>query len=804
MIKMKPNKILRFSFLFLSSILIVVFSTCNTNTGKTGETKNPNGRNDLWEHVGIGGGGSQYFPTISPHNQDIVFESCDMGGSYVTYNGGKTWRMFHLDQRALFFVFDPVDPNVVYANGTGLYKSIDQGNTWSLFYPKPSEITGKVSVGDHGYERLVTKDRTIREVQALAIDPTQSEKLFAAIKIDQSIAFYVSDNGGEDWKKERDLSHDVKSIFIDPTSPSDRRTVYVAKVDGVDQWEAGNWYDHGLPKNDLLFNSFAAGYDQLSKNYILYAVSGQGYHNKDKIASGIYFSEDGGKTWINRQDGIFSLFAPVSDDPEWRAIATCAAHPEVLYVSYSRLITHPDTTYSGVAKSEDFGKTWTVPWVYTQTKSGTTISPNFGRDWLYERFDSPWGGIPICIGVSPLDPDLLYCTDYGRTIKSANGGKTWESVYSIPQPGGGWTTNGMEVTTGYTIVFDPFDENHVFLALTDIGLIESTDGGKSWLSTTKNNGVPRRWVNTTYWITLDAEVKGRGWSVMSYNHDFPRPKMWRDQEVSKYEGGILLTNDSGKTWEVVSSSIGEAAMTHIMYDPTSDKNSRTLYACAFGRGVYKSTDGGKSWTQKNKGIEGVEPFAFRIERRESDGTLFLVVSRRSEDGSIGNEWDGAVYKSVDGAENWIKMTLPEGCNGPIYVLTDVKNRNGLLLAAWGKLSSGKFDPDTGGGIFYSEDDGKTWTQVMKNDQHIHDLTFDMRNNRYYACGFNASAYYSEDYGRTWNRIKGYNFKWGQRVDPDPRDPEKIFIITFGGGTWYGPAKGDENALEDIITPIKRL
>jgi hypothetical protein len=38
------------------------------------------------------------------------------------------------------------------------------------------------------------------------------------------------------------------------------------------------------------------------------------------------------------------------------------------------------------------------------------------------------------------------------------------------------------------------------------------------------------------------------------------------------------------------------------------------------------------------------------------------------------------------------------------------------------------------------------------------------------------------------------------VDPDPRDPEKIFIITFGGGVWYGPAKGDENAAEDIITP----
>ena len=56
-------------------------------------------------------------------------------------------------------------------------------------------------------------------------------------------------------------------------------------------------------------------------------------------------------------------------------------------------------------------------------------------------------------------------------------------------------------------------------------------------------------------------------------------------------------------------------------------------------------------------------------------------------------------------------------------------------------------------------------------------------------------------GETWIRIKGYNFKWGKRVEPDPRDPEKIFVITFGGGVWYGPAKGDVSAHEDIIIPV---
>jgi photosystem II stability/assembly factor-like uncharacterized protein len=163
--------------------------------------------------------------------------------------------------------------------------------------------------------------------------------------------------------------------------------------------------------------------------------------------------------------------------------------------------------------------------------------------------------------------------------------------------------------------------------------------------------------------------------------------------------------------------------------------------------------------------------------------------------------DGALYRSDDAAESWIKMTLPEGTNGPMSLVIDPENSDRLLLSAWGRITPGKFSPDTGGGIFLSQDNGTTWKQVLVKDQHIHDITFDARNNTFYACGFNGSAYRSEDRGETWNRIKGYNFKWGKRVEPDPRDPEKVFIITFGGGVWYGPARGDKNAAEDIVTPI---
>ena len=407
---------------------------------------------------------------------------------------------------------------------------------------------------------------------------------------------------------------------------------------------------------------------------------------------------------------------------------------------------------------------------------------------------------PFSMAVSPTEPKICYTTDFGRTIRTPDGGKTWEQLYTKRKGGAGWISTGLEVTS-YRILSDPYDINHMFIANTDIGLMESSDGGDSWLSATLNNGIPRNWMNSTYWMEFDPDVKGRAWAAMSNVHDLPRPKMWRRRGVSDYEGGILITEDGGKKWKPVSKDIGEAAITHILIDRSGDKASETLYACAFGKGVYKSSDGGKSWKQKNNGIEGKEPFAWRITQNEKNGDLFLIVCRRSDDGSIGNQLDGAVYHSSDAAESWTRMKLPEGTNGPMSLAIDPENSGRLMISAWGRSTPDQFSTDTGGGIFMSDDHGTTWNQVLSRDQHIHDITYDPRRGTFYACGFNGSAYRSDDRGKNWSRIKGYNFKWGKRVDPDPADPDKIYVVTFGGGVWHGPAGGDAKAKEDIVTPV---
>jgi photosystem II stability/assembly factor-like uncharacterized protein len=776
------------------------FTRCG-HPAATKSNNDPCSRSDAWEIIGPGGGGAMFFPAVSPFDADYAYVACDMTGSYVTCDGGRSWRMFSLHAPVRFFVFDPVDPDCVYANSNALFRSTDHGSTWDVVYPGPSGITGVVSRGDHAEEIIVTQDSTRRQVRAMAVDPDHSELLYAAVSENNAHAFYVSEDRGGEWTRERELDNDARNIFVDPSSPKENRTLYICGRNSITVRENGIWETNPGPPRVGTLTCYTGGFDRGKDRFIIYAISGRSYFNPGGDPSGIYYTEDGGRTWENRQDGLLRLGIENSETPEWRTVATSLSHPEVVYVSYSRLKVHEDTTCLGVARSEDYGQTWKLAWKDCRMPGGELYSDNYGKGWLDERFGPGWGENPFSIAVSPVDPDICYTTDFGRTIRTGDGGMTWEQAYTKRKDGAGWTTRGLDVTTGYNVVFDPFDSSHVFLAVTDIGLMESSDGGESWESATKDNGVPPSWVNTTYWLSFDPGVKGKAWAAMSEVHDLPRPKMWRRSGVSGYEGGVLLTEDAGKTWQVVSQDMGEAALTHVLVDPASDRASRTLYACAFGKGVYKSVDGGLTWSLKNTGIKGAEPFAWRITLNEPGGELFLVVCRRSDNGSMGTEYDGAVYRSADGAESWSEMSLPEGTNGPMSILVDRDDPERLLLSAWGRISAGAFSPDQGGGIFLSQDDGTTWKQTLGTDQHIHDISYDSRNKRYYACGFNGSAYHSEDRGASWIRIKGFNFKWGKRVEPDPGDPEKIFVITYGGGIWHGPALGDESAVEDIITPV---
>src|ERR1035437_7061524 len=71
--------------------------------------------------IGPGGGGSIFHPTVSPHDSRTALVACDMTGAYLTHDGGATWRIVNLGGTVRFFLFDPVDPNVIYAAAGALF-----------------------------------------------------------------------------------------------------------------------------------------------------------------------------------------------------------------------------------------------------------------------------------------------------------------------------------------------------------------------------------------------------------------------------------------------------------------------------------------------------------------------------------------------------------------------------------------------------------------------------------------------------------------------------------------------------------
>jgi len=758
-------------------------------------------RLDAWRVVGPGGGGTMLRPTISPHDPSLVVEGCDMTGAYITSDAGASWRMFNLGDVVSAYAFDPKDPKVVYAGTGALWRSEDAGRSWRMVWPDPAKNTVEHGRTDHADQAFSTDDPSYPSnrgvtIHAIAVDPADSTRIYAAFALgavgpptalrDGSVVIGSTDRG-RTWSRLGTLA--PERVFA--LSVEGDRLLTLAETGA---WEgAGTEWHHFDGPAAGRFDSGSIGHGP--DGPILYGTtkaSGRG----PEVRGGIHVSSDGGRTWRTANTGLVEnlVAAGEGEAPELHAISASARHGLTAYVGFRRLRLGqgPAGLFNGVAKTTDGGQSWRI--VHRESNGP---AENMNGSWIEERARQMgrdiWYDAPYDIAAAPNDPDICYVTDLFRTYRTLDGGKTWNQVHSAPRGPAGWTSRGLDVTSSYGVHFDPFDPKRLFITYTDIGLFRSEDGGDSWIGSTV--GIPNAWRNTTYWVAFDPDVKGRMWGAFSGTHDLPRPKMWRRTDPETYKGGVGVSSDGGRSWTLSNTGMAESAVTHVLLDPTSPKGARTLYACAFGRGLYKSTDDGKTWSLKNDGVTQRPPFAWRISRA-GDGTLYLVVARRSERGKIGDEGDGALYRSTDGAAHWTPVTLPRGTNGPNALTADPRDPRRLYLSAWGV--AGDVD-DTGGGIFSSTDAGATWRNVLPRSQHVYDTTVDpARPDTLYACGFDQAAWRSTDRGETWTRIRGFNFKWGHRVIPDANDASSVYVTTFGGSVWHGPAAGDPQAPEDAV------
>ncbi|GAB4108168.1 MAG: sialidase family protein [Acidobacteriota bacterium] len=732
-------------------------------------------------------------PTISPHDPKVMLLRCDMSGAYLTRDGGRSWKMLNFPGGAQAFAFDPLDPNRVYVGATGLHVSEDGGTTWRLVFPDPGQVTGISHLGDHASVTYLTRDNFPNQpvtVRSILPDPGRSGHILIGL----GHWVYGSQDGGRSWTRLLELADPVLRIL--PEGPADRYLVFTRRSVTALTFQ-GAEPETALPQ-DLVplewIDAGAAGADGRPELWALRAA------RRDGPPGAVFYREAGSSDWREVTPGIP---AGAGRPSSWFHLAAAPSAPGTAYVTCDaqwepRPGKDPGLWY-GVLRTDDAGQKWR--WVYRAGGGSADYTIRDGREadnlrdgWVRDAFSGEFIAV-LHVGVDPRNPDHAVFTDWYRTMQTTDGGGIWEALYSETLPDGSVRSRGLDVTTSYGVHFDPFDPQHIAISYTDIAYFHSRDGGDTWRRSVA--GVPPQWDNTCYWVQFDPDRKGRLWSAWSSRHDLPKLKMIRQPDwLEETAGGVCVSDDGGDTWRVSSHGLPpNAAVTSLLLDPDSPPDRRRLWAAVFGHGVYRSVDDGKTWEEASEGLED-NRHAWEL-TLGAGGAVYLVVTHatRFENGRVLPDLlNGAVYRSADGGDHWTRLALPERVRFPNSLAPDPAEPRRLWLAAWGSMTRGEFggspEPATllesAGGVWLSEDGGQSWRQTLRDDAYVYSVSVDPRHpGRIYCNTFHREAWRSDDQGAHWKRIEGYDFRWGHRVIPDPHDPDRVYITTFGGSVFHG-------------------
>jgi photosystem II stability/assembly factor-like uncharacterized protein len=186
--------------------------------------------------------------------------------------------------------------------------------------------------------------------------------------------------------------------------------------------------------------------------------------------------------------------------------------------------------------------------------------------------------------------------------------------------------------------------------------------------------------------------------------------------VATSSAGVWRTDNGGITLRPVfnresNSNIGAIAVSQnnpdLIYVATGEGTSRN--SSGWGNGVYRSTDGGKSW--QNVGLQECRHFHKVIIDPRNDNVVYLA--------GLGDLWgyneDRGVYKTTDGGRTWNKILYIDEKTGIADLVMDPKNPNTLLAASWEKLRTAHSwtSGGPGSGLYKTTDAGKTWRKIEK-------------------------------------------------------------------------------------------
>jgi photosystem II stability/assembly factor-like uncharacterized protein len=289
--------------------------------------------------------------------------------------------------------------------------------------------------------------------------------------------------------------------------------------------------------------------------------------------------------------------------------------------------------------------------------------------------------------------------------------------------------------------------------------------------------------------------------------------------IGAVDGGVWKSDDYGRTWNPIfehqpTQSIGAIAVApsdpKVIYVASGEGLQRP--DLSVGDGIYKSTDGGATWT--HLGLrDGQQIPALVIDPRDPNRLFAAVLGH-----PYGANPERGIFRSTDGGATWQKVLYKDENTGGSDVQMDPSNPDVIYASLWqsrlGPWEDNNAFAGTGGGLFKSRDGGSTWRQLTKglpdDLAQINVAIAPSQPNRLYAtvATTHPSSYgsdkglgffRSDDAGESWVRITtdprpAMKIGGGDLAIPrvDPQNPDVVYsasIVTVrstdGGKTWTG-------------------
>ena len=717
----------------------------------------------LWESRGIGGGGALFSPSINPANTNEQYINCDMTEVFHTTTAGISWETISFDklQSVTTSKVQFTSDNLIrYAVNTDFYsearfpvKSTDGGNTWSTI-----------------------SDPTGGECYSIFADDNSTQKII----ISSYNKIYFSSNGGTSftniYTNMGSGAAYVGGVFFDGSN------IYIGAAKNLIVST-----DNGATFTSYALTGLAAGRGIMSfagaKSGVttrLFIVSFDladiypGVTGADFSAYKSIYKMDYsvGGSWVVSATGISGSNKPFFVDMAENNI-------DIAYAAGG----NTSTGYPIVFKTTNGGVNWSAVFLTNNNENIYTgyQGDNGDEGWYYDEFAEGFD-------VASTDNNVAVITGLGFPHYTSDGGTTWHQQYvntADQNPlnldivkGKNYAGVGLENTSCWTLCWS--DANNVFAGFSDITAIKSSDAGNKW-----NKNYFSLTENSVYKV-IKENASGRIYAGTSSAHDMYQSTYLSDASIDGATGRILYSADNGTNWSVLH-DFGDPVI-WLTLDPNV---ANKMYACVIhsvNGGIYVSSNinlgAGSTWTKlANPPRTEGHPYNIHV---LNDGTLIAVYSgRRNAAGTF--IASSGVFKSTNGGTSWTDISDA----GMFYWTKDliIDENDPAQNTFYCCVFSGWGGPPNGlGGIYKTTNRGTSWTKINSSDR-VESCTINPNNvNEMYFSTESEGLWMTSNLNAgspVFSKVTNYPFMHPVRMIFNPFNENELWVTSFGNGLKLG-------------------